>query len=282
MHEQIGFYYLYKTFVSECLDKECRTKDEAKNTPLILAALYIPTDSFKEDSDLMTVCNVPIARGEDETDFIQRGEDEILSSWRSNMRDSQLLSLELPVQQGPNVFTALLELHVDLNSKNHFGSTALHIACGRGITGMVVKLVENTNTKVNSIDSYKNTPLHLACAHGDRKMCQCLIDHHADLKRKNNDGMNPLHVAALEHNLEIVNMFLTDHSLAEFKAFLLEDKDKDGHTPFLLAVKSGDVKVVQCFVNNRADMTAKNKNGANALHLAAMANHVEVLKILHP
>jgi len=265
-------------FVSECLDKECRTKDEAENTPLILAALYIPSDSFKEDSDLITVHNVP--RGEDETDGMQRGEDEI--NWESSLRNIQLPSLELPVQQGPNVFTALLELQVDLNSKNHFGSTALHIACGRGITGMVVKMVENTNTKVNSTDSYKNTPLHLACAHGDRKMCQCLIDHHADLKKKNNDGMNPFHVAALEHNLEVVNMFLTDHSLAEFKAFLLEDKDKDGHTPFLLAVKSGDVKVVQCFVNNRADMAAKNNNGANALHLAAMANHVEVLKILHP
>jgi len=235
---------------------------------LILAALHTPCDSFKEDGDQMNISNVP--RGVDETD------GEFLTD---NFRHG---SLELSVLRGPNVFTALLEHCVEVDSKNHFGSTALHTACSRGITDMVVKLVRDSNANVNSTDSYNNTPLHLACAHGDRKMCQCLINHDADLKKKNNDEMNPLHVAALEHNLEVVNMFLTDHSLAEFKVPLLEDRDKDGHTPFLLAVQSGDIKVVRCFISHRADITVKNNKGANALHLAAMANHTEVLKILHP
>ena len=239
-----------------CLDANLCTEDEAKNPPLVLAAYYVPVKPFEEATEEAFRRDDPVENNEDIE--IERGDAK------------------------NNSFLALLRCSKNVNSQNGAGTTALHVACKRGSTGMVKKLLhfKKKSIGVNITDNHKNTPLHIACAHGNGEMFKALIKHGASIKEKNKDGMNPLHVAALEHNRHVVDMFFYDQKCAEHKEDLLADTDNDGHTPFLLAVKSGDAKVVETFIDNDADITVKNNNGANALHLAARADYTKILEIL--
>ena len=223
---------------------------------MVLAAYYVPVKLFEEATEEAFRLDDP-----DEND-----EDIVIE----------------PGDAKNNSFMALLRCSKNVNGQNSAGTTALHVACKRGSTGMVKKLLhfKKKSIGVKITDNHKNTPLHIACAHGNREMCKALIKHGASIKEKNKDGMNPLHVAALEHNQHVVEMFFSDERCAEHKEDLLADTDNDGHTPFLLAVKSGDAKVVEIFIDNDVDITVKNSNGANALHLAAIADYTEVLEKL--
>ena len=231
------------------LDVDRCTEDDAENPPLVLAAYHIPLDLFVEAG----------------IEALRQGEQQ---------QD------EIEIIRGGNSFLALLNCCKDVNKQNHSGTTALHVACKRGSTGMVKRLLNKDNSGINRPDNLNNTPLHVACAHGNRQMCKVLIDANAHFKEKNNEGMIPLHVAALAHNQKVVEMIISHEKCIEHIKDLLTEKDNNGHTPFLLAVKSGDVTVVETFIDNNADITVKNNNGANALHLAAMANHTKVLKKL--
>jgi len=225
---------------------------------LVLAAYYVPVNLF---------------------------DDAGLEAFRLDDPDDEEDIVIKPGDRKDNSFMTLLSCSKDVNVQNSSGTTALHVACMRGSTGMVKKLLrfKKKSIGVNAKDNHENTPLHIACAHGNSQMCKALIGHGANIKEKNKDGMNPLHVAALEHNLHVVQMFFTHDKCAEHKKDLLVDTDIGGHTPFLLAVKSGDAKVVQSFIeDNSAEITVKNKNGANALHLAARADFTEILEKLRP
>jgi len=229
------------------LDLDCCTEDDAENPPLVLATYHVPRQLYSAGEEALRRNEAPDGR------------------------------IEIVIEDS---FRALLEYckDIDVNKQNHFGTTALHVACKRGSTGMVKLLLKKNNTDVKICDNLNNTPLHIACAHGNSQMCKALIDSDVGnqcFKRKNNDGMMPLHVAALASNKKVVQMILL-----EFSKDMIEEKDNNGHTPFLLAVKSGDVEAVEIFIDNGADITVKNKNDANALHLAAMANHKKVLEKL--
>ncbi|XP_065898915.1 transient receptor potential cation channel subfamily A member 1 homolog isoform X2 [Dysidea avara] len=265
---------------AETLEKFCTfgadadqcTDDEAKNPPLVLAAQHVPCKLFEE------------AR---------------IEALGANEQDDDI-EIE-PGDRKNNSLLALLHHSKDVNKQNSFGTTALHVACKRGSTVMVKKLLQcrKRSIDVNRADYQKNRPLHIACANGNQAMCKLLIDAGALFNEKNNDGMNPLHVAALEHNQPVVEMFFTHKFVAHIKG-LLADKDKDGHTPFLLAVKSGDARVVESFTCDRSgadtivnyniggeifvrhgiDITVRNNNSENALHLAAKADHTKILEKL--
>jgi len=156
-----------------------------------------------------------------------------------------------PGDREHNSLLSLLHFSKNVNGQNGYGTTALHVACKRGSTEMVKKLLylRKKSIAVNKTDNHNNTPLLIACAHGNREMCKALIEAGACFKRKNKNEMNPLHVAALAHNEKVINVLLTHEKCIQHKKYLLEDRDKHGNTPFLLAVQSGDVRVVRHLID---------------------------------
>lgn len=255
-------------------DADQCTKEETENPPLVLAAYHVPCNLLKETE--------PSSENTEDT-----GNEafHVRIKTVGEASDDNIEDISIQSEDGENnTFLVVLNKCTDVNKQSSSGTTALHVACKRGSTEMVEKLLHHRQgiTAVNWVDNHKNTPLHIACAHGNDEMCKALIDADAGAhtEEKNNDGMNPLHIAALEHNQAVVKMFFINETCVEHKENLLADKDNNGHTPFLLAVKSGDVEVVKCLMNNGADLTVKNKHDENALHLAAMANYTEILKIL--
>ena len=181
-------------------------------------------------------------------------------------------------------FDALLQCHKvkkEVNKTNHAGITALHAACRRGNDSMVNTLLNISFTKVNQPDKQYNTPLHSACASGCVDVITALLNAGAKIFDRNKLGMHPFHVAVANQSMDVVKMIEADRRVAEFKDELLHAKDNDGNTMFLLAVKSGDDKMVKFLLDNGARIGDTNNASANAFHLAASVNSCSIMEMIY-
>ena len=73
----------------------------------------------------------------------------------------------------------LLWRGADPNWQNESGWTALHVACILNRHQMLTVLV-NSNANINIKDSYKNTPLHIACRDGSFECVPLLFGANCD------------------------------------------------------------------------------------------------------
>ena len=278
------------------LDLEKCTEDEAINPPLVLAARQLPKALFEEviskeptpsrDEAEKQVSKAPVAKVKSKADdapgkgaFRERAGTAGKDAKHKKERIEKITAEKDKTGKRETTFHVLLQLKVNVNSSNDAGVTALHAACERGIIAMVKELLPCEGIKIDQKDGQKNTPLHTACVSGEKEIVSALIEAGADVMEENEDEMTPLHIAVVERKLEIVKMILDMR--AGDKEDLLQAIEKDGNSPFLLAVKTGDEEMVKFFLDNGAILVDQNGNGANALHLATSLNKVNIMEILY-
>lgn len=102
---------------------------------------------------------------------------------------------------------AILNNDFDVDVKNEFGDTPLHIAASTGYTS-VVKLLLEHEADVNAKNKIRETPLHCASSEGIIGNVELLLEHKADVNAINKDGDTPLHLACKESYLEAVKLLL--------------------------------------------------------------------------
>ena len=275
------------------------TEDDAKNPPLVLAARRLPKFLFekeitnelkpKGDDTEQSTCNVPVSRprrkstGFFKVDNVLRigaFHERAVTAKHKNGRMQKIMAGKNNTKKlETTTFHVLLQHEVNINGKNCAGVTALHAACERGIIIMVKKLLLSEGIEINQKDDQGNTPLHAACVSGEKDIVFSLIEAGANVMEGNEDKMTPFHIAVAERKLEIVKMILDMR--AGDKENLIKLKEKDGNSPFLLAVKNGDKEMVKFLLDNGANLVDENGNGANALHLAASLNKVNIMGLLY-
>lgn len=274
------------------IDLECSTEDDAENPPLVLAARHLPKHLFEEeqtkemspdrtDKADKRLSKVPVAKPKSKPDDGGRERAQTVGK-EAKPKKAKADKITTEKDEKGNInttFHVLLRHNVDVNNQNEAGITALHAACDRGITAMVKELLVQDEIEINRIDHNKNTPLHAACIGGEKSVVFHLIEKGADISAQNNEEMTPLHVAILERKLEIVKTII-EMKEGE-KEELLQQREKNGHTPFLLAVKSGAEDIIRFLLDSGAPVTDQNENGANAFHLAASLNKVSILQMVH-
>jgi ankyrin repeat protein len=116
------------------------------------------------------------------------------------------------------IVNQLLDIGVDLDSKNEDGQTALHWAViasdmksalqtlnapgtrqrpkNRKVNIGMVKLLIDRGAKVNERNGVEQTPLHWAVVRGDLKAIELLLENGADLKAKDDEGADVIEWAA--------------------------------------------------------------------------------------
>lgn len=164
----------------------------------------------------------------------------------------------------------------DVNAADEGEQTPLHKAAMCGHVESVQLLLEN-QADANQCDSDGDTPLQTAIIYGgDIRVVETLIEK-TDLLKEDNDSENVLHVAVKYHQVDIINLIL-DH---EQVAVLICNVNKDGLTPFHLAVSLGHLDTVENFLNKLSiDITTTTTQGKNVLHLAATTNDVPLMVLL--
>ncbi len=104
-----------------------------------------------------------------------------------------------------SVFEALLSLLPNVRARNGEGYSLLHKIVYFGSVPEL-KLVQGYGLDLNSKDRWGNTPLHIAAEYGDYECANELIIRGADVNARNEDGETPLHYTIsaniMAHKLE--------------------------------------------------------------------------------
>ena len=241
------------------IDVNNTTNEEIENPPLVLAALKLPDEIFHEEQP----------ESVDEVDFCH---------------PSKVLEKIKPKFKRKTTFHALLQHDkVDVNAQNRAGITALHVACSKGNHHMVKELLQvGDKLELDLEDKHQNTPLHAACAHGNQRVVESLLEAGANYQAENSIGRYPLHVAVAERNLKVVVTILQHAASDNQLEDLLCKQDKRGFTVFLMAIRSGDEKIVKFLLEKKlATITDKCNFGFNCFHFAAIVNKDKMLRMIY-
>lgn len=176
------------------------------------------------------------------------------------------------------------------------GLTALVFAARQGSMEAAKALLEG-GAEINETDADGHTPLLIAILNNHDDLAQMLIDQGADVNLADKDGRTPLFTAVDQHDVDWsdrpfvketdklssldvikslvghgaqVNAQLTAASIIKKAAQDSPDRTiSAGGTAFMRAARSGDVEVMRYLLDHGANPKLSNKDGANALMLAA-------------
>ena len=168
----------------------------------------------------------------------------------------------------------LLDIGVNVHSKNNEGKTALHIAAQKGNTQIIEALI-NQQSQIDPIDKQGGTPFHLAIYHGHLSVANQLKTLGADIKLKTSKGSNALHLAAGQGHVDIVEWLLK-------KSLNINEPNNTSKTPLHVAAAMGRLSVVKQLLHLGAAVHLQDQQGQTALHLAAQNNHIDVFtELIH-
>ena len=159
---------------------------------------------------------------------------------------------------------------IDVNTRNDYDETLLHIAASRGQAECVQELLAH-DADFEAIELDGMTPLYYA---GNAACTQLLLEKGANPNICDTCYHEiPLHEAVQTGNLEQATLLIKHGSRCD-------TKDIDGNTPLHLAALSGHVDCVQYLLKIGANLEEKNTNGQTAKDRAQLNNHQNVVAFL--
>ncbi|KAM5172688.1 ankyrin repeat domain-containing protein 16 [Mantella aurantiaca] len=207
------------------------------------------------------------------------------------------------------IVTHLVEaLGMGLEVLNSDYKRPLHEAASMGRRDCLLYLLAK-GAHVDCLKKADWTPLMMACTRKNPDIIKDLIEHKANPMLKNKDGWNCFHIASREGDPAIINYLLDAfpdiwnteskikrtplhtaamHGCFDVVKILLERcrydpdcKDSCGVTPFMDALQNGHLPIAQLLLEEKkVCVTATDKMGAQALHLAAVTGQDQSLQYL--
>ena len=179
----------------------------------------------------------------------------------------------------------LLERGVDVNAKDDEGKTVLYqviefdgdlcpdkqkIRHKRKLVRLLVEHGANANIKENWRG---HSALHEVVRNNDEDIAKLLIEHGADVKSTDNNGVSILHDAALNGNLKMVRLLVE-------RGADVNAKDDEGLTVLHYAAQSKSLKTIQWLVDQGLDINEKTESGTTVLHYAAQSGSLKTVQWL--
>lgn len=168
---------------------------------------------------------------------------------------------------------ALLQAHVDPNSRHADDSTALHWAAYRDDLKTAQALIA-AGADANAANRYAVTPLSLACTNGSATMIEVLLRAKADVNLALPEGETPLMTAARTGKVDAIRMLIKNG--ADVKA----KEATHGQTALMWAAAEGNAAAVEMLVEFGSDLHAVSKGGFSAFLFAVREGRMEVVKSL--
>ena len=175
----------------------------------------------------------------------------------------------------------LLANGADINERDKNGCTPLlsALTADKENKAMIALLVAN-KANVNARDIPTGiTPLMCAVNGQQLDIVKLLLQNNADARAAGNKGktkgVTPLSIAVTLGQTEIVRLLLVNKADANSV-----DNDDSDMTPLNNAVADGNINITRLLVSYGANINRKDIDGLTALHLAAAAGKVEIVKVL--
>ncbi|KAK8524341.1 hypothetical protein V6N13_015367 [Hibiscus sabdariffa] len=197
-----------------------------------------------------------------------------------------------------------------------FVDTPLHIAADEGCVAFAMEIMNLKTSFARKLNPQGLTPLHLAVKRGHKEMALSFLEIDKDLVRvRGKNGETPLHFISkvgdpgglLDRFLEICPECIGDvtiknrtalHTAVEnnrldvfrglIRALTKKDycrevvnrKDKDGNTALHIAAIHNQPEMLKLLLNCKADKHATNQAGSTALDVARQHNNIESVVVL--
>uniref|UniRef100_A0ABD2XJ07 Uncharacterized protein n=1 Tax=Trichogramma kaykai TaxID=54128 RepID=A0ABD2XJ07_9HYME len=144
---------------------------------------------------------------------------------------------------------------------------------------------------VEARNKFGDTALHLALKEGPRKVAEVLLRRGADPNVADSDGSTVLHIISKKKDGEVwakmlfqvcdevhrtVQVDARDESHDKYKPVNVEARNKFGDTALHLALKEGPRKVAEVLLRRGADPNVADSDGSTALHIISKKNDGEV------
>ncbi|WP_423453706.1 ankyrin repeat domain-containing protein [Ottowia sp. VDI28] len=164
----------------------------------------------------------------------------------------------------------LLANGVDPNTKNERGVPGLYLALQEGSLKVARLLIDSPRLKPESRNATDESPLMMASFKGYLDLAQRLIAKGADV---NKPGWTPLHYAATNGQLKLMELLLEEHAF-------IDAESPNGTTPLMMAASYGAPAAVKLLIDAGADLRMRNQKGMTALDFAQKAERPDAVELL--
>lgn len=146
-----------------------------------------------------------------------------------------------------------------------------------------------TTTLLRSGDDRGRLVLHYAAKYGLKSFCEALIrcamdfesEHLAEmLSRRDDEGMTPLHYAALSRETSVLVILLKGLIECIHRKQSKINLGSLLRDILFLSVRTGQDDIVKAFLHHQPDLNYTSLRGETALYCAAQANNVDLVKFL--
>ena len=146
----------------------------------------------------------------------------------------------------------------DVMNKDSNGQTLLHNACQEGKLELAQYLVENYSDMLTIRDNAGRSPYLVGGFSGSVELVSYLTSKGCDVMEKSSNGWTVLHNACYKGKLELVQHLSENHSE------MLTARNKEGQSPFLVAVYSGSVELIQFLISRGCDVVDTDSDGRDS------------------
>ncbi|CAH2790751.1 MAG: FOG: Ankyrin repeat [uncultured Caballeronia sp.] len=160
----------------------------------------------------------------------------------------------------------LLSQGVDPNLVDDTGTPLLVIATREKSDKVGKLLADNPNIDLEKLDSAGENAMMLAALNDDLNFVNMLIAKDAEVNKK---GWTPLHYAATNGHDDVVRALL-DHSA------YIDAGSPNGTTPLMMAARGGHLSTVKLLLDEGADLQVKNQIGLTAVDFATQYHEKDV------
>jgi uncharacterized protein len=164
----------------------------------------------------------------------------------------------------------LLNRGFDPNTLDPKGVHGLYTALQEGSLKAAETLVAWPKTNVEWRTPQDESPLMMAALKGHTEMVRKLIARGADV---NKPGWTPLHYAATNGHLKIMEILLEEHAF-------IDAQSPNGTTPLMMAAHYGTPAAVKLLLEAGADTQMKNELGLSAVDFANRANRKDSAEMI--
>jgi ankyrin repeat protein len=158
----------------------------------------------------------------------------------------------------------------DPNTRNGAGASGLTLALQDGALRAANALLASPRLIPEERNAADENPLMIASLKGYQEIVQRLIEKDADV---NKPGWTPLHYAATNGHLKIMELLLEHHAY-------IDAQSPNGTTPLMMAASYGSPEAVKLLIESGADIHVRNQKGMTALDFAQRAERANAVELL--
>eukprot|EP01122_Echinamoeba_exundans_P005445 TRINITY_DN1559_c0_g2_i2.p1 TRINITY_DN1559_c0_g2~~TRINITY_DN1559_c0_g2_i2.p1 ORF type:complete len:570 (-),score=63.47 TRINITY_DN1559_c0_g2_i2:895-2604(-) len=161
-----------------------------------------------------------------------------------------------------------------LKAKDELGRTALYFACQHGELGAVEKIIATAAANIDATENNGWTPLMVAAFHGHVDICNKLLELSANVDTKEQlFGWTPLLAAVWNGHREVIELLIRNNSSTKIK-------DRNGRNALFLAAQRNHTDVIEQLLKHKLDVNETDNYGRTPLYIAVQMSHLRAVERL--